>query len=180
MGVAPCFSPDGKWLMTGAMSCRLWEVGTWREVRQIDGAFRCMSADGRMAVIMEASKVLKLVEIETGRTLARLESPGLNATGMATFSPDGSRLVVTASEAKCVHIWDLRAIRRQLAEMGLDWDQPPYPALPPVRGGLHIIRYDERVAEAEDLCSQGLWEKGADAIEQAFTAGATGDSLEVV
>ncbi len=171
IAVAPYFSPDGKWLMTGATSCRLWEVGTWREVRQIDGVFRCMSADGRMAVIMEASKVLKLVEIESARTLARLESPGLNATGMATFSPDGTRLVVTGSEPPCVHIWDLRAIRRQLAELGLDWYQPSYPAPPPTRGDLHIIRYDERVAEAEALCSQGLWEKGADAIEQAFTAG---------
>ena len=173
LGVAPYFSPDGKWLLTGATSSRLWEVGTWREVWQIDGAVRCMSADGRMAVIMDARKVLKLVEIESGRTLVRLESPDLNPTGMATFSPDGSRLVVTGSEPPCVHIWDLRSIRRRLAEMGLDWDQPALPALPLVRGGLQFIRYDKRVAEAEALCWQGLWEKGADAIEQAFTAGLT-------
>jgi predicted Zn-dependent protease len=42
-----------------------------------------------------------------------------------------------------VHVWDLRAIRRRLAEMGLDWDAPSYsdddptapsaPALPPLR-----------------------------------------------
>ena len=103
--------------------------------------------------------------------LARLESPDLNDTGMATFSPDGSRLVVTTNQPPCVHIWDLRAVRSQLAEMGLDWDQPPYPAAPPIRADLHMIRHDERVAEAEALCSQGQWEKGAAAYQQAFTAG---------
>ena len=170
-GVAAHFSPDGKWLMTEGTIFRQLEVGTWRELRQIDGVFRCLSADGRIAVVLQASKVLKLVETETGHTLAQLESTNLNNAGMATLSPDGSRLVVTGSEPPCVHIWDLRAIRRQLAQMGLDWDQPSYPAPSQTRGDLHIIRYDERIAQAEALCSQGLWEKGAAAFEQAFTAG---------
>ena len=26
-----------------------------------------------------------------------------------------------------MHVWDLRAIRKHLAEMGLDWDAPAYP-----------------------------------------------------
>ena len=29
-----------------------------------------------------------------------------------------------------VNIWDLGLIRRQLAEMGLDWSLPPYPTTP--------------------------------------------------
>jgi tetratricopeptide (TPR) repeat protein len=77
--------------------------------------------------VQDASKVLRLVETETGRTLARLESPDLCAAQWATFSPDGSRLVVTTNEGPAVHVWDLRAIRRRLAEMGLDWDAPPLP-----------------------------------------------------
>ena len=71
--------------------------------------------------------MLRLVEIETGRILARLESPDLHAVGLTTFSPDGSRLVVTTNEPPCAHVWDLRAIRRRLAGMGLDWDAPPLP-----------------------------------------------------
>ena len=55
----------------------------------------------------------------------------------ATFSPDGSRLVVTTNDGPAVHVWDLRAIRRHLAEMGLDWDAPAYsdddPASPALR-----------------------------------------------
>ena len=44
----------------------------------------------------------------------------------ATFSPDGSRLVVTTNDGPAVHVWDLRAIRRHLASMSLDWDAPAY------------------------------------------------------
>jgi WD40 repeat protein len=36
VSTAVAFSPDGKWLMAGRG--RLWDVGTWREARQIDGA----------------------------------------------------------------------------------------------------------------------------------------------
>jgi serine/threonine protein kinase/WD40 repeat protein len=119
------FSPDGKWLMTEGPPCRLYEVGTWREVRQFEARFRNFSLYGRAALMLDSSNVLGLVELETGRSLARFESPDLNNDGMAAFSPDGSRLVVTTNDPPpCVHVWDLRAIRRRLAGMGLDWDAP--------------------------------------------------------
>ena len=66
---------------------------------------------------------------------------------------------MTANEPPCRHVWDLRAIRRQLAEMGLDWDAPAYPeddaaspgpaAIAPLKvdyGPLtgHIEHYSER------------------------------------
>ena len=61
----------------------------------------------------------------------------------AAFSPDGSRLVVSTNDGPAVHVWDLRAIRRDLADMGLDWDAPAYseddpagpsaPPLPPLQ-----------------------------------------------
>ena len=124
-GYRVVFSPDGKWLMTTAPPCRLWAVGTWREARQIGGEGRCFSPDGRLVVVADATKVIRLVETETGRTLARLESPDLCSVASASFSPDGSRLVVTTNDGPAVHVWDLRAIRRHLAKMGLDWDAPP-------------------------------------------------------
>jgi tetratricopeptide (TPR) repeat protein len=92
-------------------------------------------------VVVDPSRDIRLVEIETGRTLARLESPDLCGVGWATFSPDGSRLVVTTNDPPpaAVHVWDLRAIRRNLVGMRLDLDAPAYPepdaagdnALPP-------------------------------------------------
>ena len=48
-----------------------------------------------------------------------------------TFSPDGSQLVVVTNDGPAVHVWDLRAIRKHLARMGLDWDAPPYPEVDP-------------------------------------------------
>ena len=56
-------------------SCRLWEVGSWREARQIEGDFQGFSPDGRLGIVQDKSNVLRLVEIETGRILARLERP---------------------------------------------------------------------------------------------------------
>ncbi len=113
--------------MTGGPPCRLWTVGTWSEARQIGGVGLCFSPDSRLVVVAEPSRVLRLVETETGRTLARLESPDLCGVGLVTFSPDGSRLVVTTNEPPAVHVWDLRAIRKHLTGMGLDWDAPAYP-----------------------------------------------------
>jgi eukaryotic-like serine/threonine-protein kinase len=143
------FSPDGKRLMTGASPCRLWAVGTWLEERQLQGAGRCFSPDGRLVVVIDADKVLHLVEASSGRSVTRLESPDLCDAAWATFSPDGARLVVVTNDGPAVHVWDLRAIRGRLTSMNLDWDAPPYadegPAdsrarpLPPLRvdlGGL--------------------------------------------
>jgi WD40 repeat protein len=123
--IRPSFSPDGRWLMANH---RLWEVGTWRDARQkIGGEGLCFSTDGRQVVVQDSSRVIRLVETETGRALARLESPDLCAVhSVATFSPDGSRLVVTTNDGPAIHVWDLRAIRRRLALMGLDWDAPAY------------------------------------------------------
>jgi eukaryotic-like serine/threonine-protein kinase len=129
------FSPDGKWLMTSPSPCRLWAVGTWLEVRQFSGEGRCFSPDGRLIVVSEVDQALRLVETDTGRAVARLESPDLCRTTWATFSPDGSRLVVVTNDGPAVHVWDLRRIRRRLAGMGLDWDAPPYTDTDPLAVG---------------------------------------------
>ena len=163
-GAVVSFSPDGKWLVAENPRPRLWEVGTWREVRQITDVGRYFSPDGRLMVVVDPSRVIRLVEIETGRTLARLASPDLCGVQNVAFSPDGSRLVVTTNDrpAPAAHVWDLRAIRKHLARMGLDWDAPAYseddpadpgaPPLPPLQvdfGKLaeHLEHYAEPPAE---------------------------------
>ncbi len=126
-GTPVVFSPDGEWLMTNSSPCKLWHVGTWSEGRQIGGYGYCFSPDGRQLAVQDASKVIRVVEVESGRTLARFESPDSCEARGLTFSPDGSRLIVTTNDGPAVHVWDLRAIRRHLTERGLDWDAPPYP-----------------------------------------------------
>ncbi len=154
------FSPDGKWLVAGNPRPRLWEVGTWREQRSITDVGACFSPDSRLFVVVDRSQVIRLVEVDTDRTLARLESPDLCTVAGVAFSPDGSRLVVTTKDrpSPAVHVWDLRAIRKDLAGRGLDWDTPAYseadPAnpsaspLPPLQVdfgelGAHLVHFTE-------------------------------------
>src|SRR5262249_16076457 len=55
-GTEVAFSPDGRWLMTANPPCRLWAVGTWRQVRQFRGLlFQCFSPDGRLLVAQDTS-----------------------------------------------------------------------------------------------------------------------------
>jgi len=163
-GTGVGFSPDGKWLVAGNPRPRLWEVGTWREVRQITDVGYFFSPDSKLVVVVDPSRVIRLVEIETGRTLARLASPDLCGVVGVAFSPDGARLVVTTKDRPlpAVHVWNLRAIRKRLAAMGLDWDAPAYseddpadpsaPPLPPLQvdfGKLaeHLDHFTEPPAE---------------------------------
>jgi len=48
-----------------------------------------------------------------------------------SFSTDGTQLVTTNNDSSSIHVWDLRAIRQQLAKMGLDWELAPYPPAGP-------------------------------------------------
>ncbi len=160
--VSVVFSPDGKWLMTTPSPCRIWAVGTWREADYlIGGEGRCFSPDGRLVVMVDASRAIRLVETESGRTLARLESPDSCSVTWATFSPDGARLVVNSPDGPAVHVWNLRAIHRHLALMGLDWKAPAdsdddpaassSPSLPPLQVNLgslvgHLEHYTEPVS----------------------------------
>ncbi len=175
-GTGAEFSADGKWLTTGTPPCRLWEVGTWREVRRIGDQGGCFSPDGRLLVVQDVGKLIRLVETETGRTLARLESPDLCRI-WPTFSPDGSRLAVTTNDGPAVHVWDLRAIRRHLAGMGLDWDAPSYsdqdPAATSAPSTRHIeIRdFNHAIARGIVLAEQGRWEEASVAYQAAFTYG---------
>jgi tetratricopeptide (TPR) repeat protein len=70
--------------------------------------------------------VVALFDVATGRELAVLETPHAAGIFWLAFSPDGDRLAV-AHQNHTTYLWDLRAVRRQLAEMGLDLDLPPYP-----------------------------------------------------
>jgi hypothetical protein len=46
------------------------------------------------------------------------------------FTPDGTRLITSNVYSRVIHVWDLRAVRRRLKGIGLDWDRPAYPPAP--------------------------------------------------
>jgi tetratricopeptide (TPR) repeat protein len=78
-------------------------------------------------VIARPAGSVRLVETETGRIVAVLEDPRQSRSRHATFSADGSRLILASEDAQAVHVWDLRAIRQGLVAIRLDWDWPPFP-----------------------------------------------------
>jgi serine/threonine protein kinase/WD40 repeat protein len=140
------FSPDGKWLATSSHSsvCRLWSVGSWREgpsAGVTNGAIAFWhdnTHDNTLLAVETGQNSVRLRDPDTGREYARLEDPNQDRALSLTFSPDGTRLVASG-EQQWLHVWDLRAIRAELAARELDWGLPPYPpaadpdARPPLR-----------------------------------------------
>jgi WD40 repeat protein len=124
-----CFSPDGKRLLTvsglGIRPVRRWEVATWAELpfqEPLEGDFPAFSRDGKQLVLETGTGIARLVDDATGTEYARLEDPDQHRSTGYAFSPDGRQLVSASGDGHCVHVWDLAAIRRQLAELGLDWE----------------------------------------------------------
>jgi hypothetical protein len=127
---ACCLSPDGRRLVTSADGGRVFAFGTWEPGVRVGGGYpHDISPDSRLVVMGLQNGVYRLVELATGRELARLESPDQTQThGGAVFTSDGTKLVAAAKHG--VRVWDLRLIRKGLKELGLDWDAPPYPEAP--------------------------------------------------
>jgi WD40 repeat protein len=110
-----------------------WDLETLQPLRRIsrDGnqfpGWVAFSPDARLVALEIAPGVIHLMEMASGRTVARLTDPDGDRASWQGFAPDGTRLVVVASHASAVHIWDLRAIRTRLKMMNLDWDWQEFP-----------------------------------------------------
>jgi WD40 repeat protein len=133
------FSPNGKWLVTGSADYyHIWEVGSWaKPVHELPGyhgisglvGALAFSPDGTVLAIARSSSEVELVNAnkswEKIVILTSSDNPAL--ISWLKFSADGSRLAVV-THAHVINIWDLHAIREQLAKMDLDWALPPYSA----------------------------------------------------
>ncbi len=133
------FSADGRWLATatavgGRYPCTLWRAGTWEKARALADDLKSVrlafTPDGKAVALSKALGVVTLVDVTTGRDLAALEAPEVTDFAWFAFSPDGGRLA-TANMNHTAHLWDLRAVRRQLKEIGLDWEADDLPPAPP-------------------------------------------------
>ena len=169
------FSPDGRWLLTTAGGCKLWETGTWAEGPSVGGARGCFSPDGQLLAVEDSAGVIRLVETDTGNDVVRLESPEQSRLTPSCFSPDGTLLIASGYDSEALHIWDLRALRQELAQLGLDWDAPAYPPTPsslsfPGPGGKRVAATSLEVAvDPGDLLKEVAQKQAVAYNEEAWT-----------
>jgi eukaryotic-like serine/threonine-protein kinase len=127
-GAHAAVSPDGTWavLGTGANSSVLVHTKDWSAGPPLPaeiqgrGNLAAISPDGA-TIAFCAGKQVVLVRAGDGAVLAHLESAqtGTYLPGL-TYSPDGTHLALWWENGQ-LDIWDLRALRTELASRGLDW-----------------------------------------------------------
>jgi len=127
------FSGDGRWLATFGNVLELRETGTWKlapplpfpEGRPVLGA-PAFSPDGRVLAVVADHSTIHLIDLQRFQSLAILRPPTtVNLSGLS-FSPDGTSLAAVGEENRAM-VWNLRELRRGLAQLDLDWDLPPLP-----------------------------------------------------
>ncbi|HEX5270538.1 MAG TPA: hypothetical protein VFW33_08640, partial [Gemmataceae bacterium] len=130
-------SPDGRWLhySEGKQSKRL-EIASLDEdparPRSEPGLFGgAFSPDGALRAVGDAEGTIRLLAADAETEIARLPSPEQGAVWPTGFSPDGARLLAGGDESGALYVFDLRRLREQLADLGLDWDAAPYPPRKP-------------------------------------------------
>jgi WD40 repeat protein len=135
----PACSANGRWLYTttgrlapGGSECRSWLVGSWKpgpslalnRVRSSPARIQ-VAADGPVAVQFTINEV-RLLDPETLVGIATLVAPDQRMLAGFQFRPNGEVLAVANPEK--IELWDLRRLRQELADLGLDWERPPYPS----------------------------------------------------
>jgi WD40 repeat protein len=163
------FNPDGKKLLAGtAKSCRYWNVGAWDEPDpQIDVGGHGFpppefSPDGKLLAWESGDGSIRLLNATTGRELVRLESPDQGRCVYTTFSPDGNYFIATNADSPAIHVWDLRALRKRLKELDLDWKAAPAP--PAAKPEPNIPGTPPLAVEIDDGGLSGVGPKRAAAI----------------
>ena len=159
VSVFVAFTPDSRWLVTGASDefC-FWDVNTCkpgpRIPRQDTAEFYgnvAFSPDGKLIAVSISRTVVELLDAATFEPLVCLQTPKPQMISWLAFSPSSRQLAVATSTA-FIQLWDLVALRGRLALLGLDWGQP--------------------LAGAPALSDRG---RGGGAIASAPTAGAAGE-----
>lgn len=122
------FSPDGRWLVVGTSTeILIYETQSWQLARRLlrDSAsaisgLTAFSPDGRVLAVTHTLRQVRLLEPETGDTLANLDAPSPERITALAFSGDGS-VLAAGTDSGVIQIWRLRDLRQRLAAMGLDW-----------------------------------------------------------
>lgn len=124
------FSPDSQWVIGSTPhEYRLWKAGTWEPgpVWPVDlggllGGNIAFARNGRLVALQDGQDAFRLVTFPEGRELVRLEAPRLLGATKILMNEEGTRLWILGFSNR-VYEWDLAALRKELAAMGLDWQE---------------------------------------------------------
>jgi WD40 repeat protein len=142
-GTEVAFSPDGGELVVSAGGEYLFYDTTSWQARRYPGAApqgaAAFSGDGRLVALAHGPGGVKLLDAGDLRELATLTAGNPGVVVRLALSPDGGWLAVSTRD-EVTHLWDLTAVRRALAPLGLDWDAQPY--APAAAGKPALVRVD--------------------------------------
>jgi WD40 repeat protein len=120
------FSPDGQWLLvSGDGEYRFYQTGSWELKHRLPcGGSRtegpmAFSRDGKLLAIVHGARRVKVLDAESRTELATLFADDDFSISTLCWRPGGDGLAVGTTQGAMY--WDLRLIRTQLADLGLDW-----------------------------------------------------------
>lgn len=112
------WTSDGKRLISGSISIRIFDTATWREIAILEGhkswvrAFS-LSRDNRLLASTSSDNTARLWNIDTNLPVGRpLQHP--EDVHCVAFSADG-KLLATGCEDNMAYVWDIYAILREAA-----------------------------------------------------------------
>ena len=122
------FSPDGRLLAATPDGVTLWHTDDWRRISQLGaqgttpaGLGIAFSPDSRVLAVGQINGVLGLFDPVTGDLWAGFSSGDYKPASTLAFSPDQRQLIAASTDERSpTQVWDLIAMRSELAARGLD------------------------------------------------------------
>jgi WD40 repeat protein len=180
------FSRDGRLLAATPDGVTLWRTSDWRCVGRLNaegttptGLGISFSPDSRVLAVAQPNGILRLVDPTTGKDWVRVTLSDQTAASTMTFSPDQRFLVTSPVDERLpAQVWDLTAMRSELAHRGIDW---PADVLrlgtnpPSIAGQLEVALDDGGLISPHDTARprntrSQMWENFVDFLQRAIDA----------